>query len=508
VRKSFLGLFFISGLIFCSATIASTNVNGTILLRADNNDFITVNITHFELNGHAFYYVGTNFWYGLNLGSTGPGGDRARLHRELDLLKAIGITNLRIMAGSEGPDIEPWRMVPSLQTSPGVYNLDVLDGLDYLLKAMGERSLRAVMCLNNFWPWSGGMAQYLNWNGAGPIPYPPPEPDGSWDEYAFYTDDFYSNAGAMQDFQDFINFIINHVNPYTGLAYRDDPTIMAWELANEPRGYKNGENFNNWIDDTAAYIKSLDENHLVTTGCEGETPWPDYHALDFIENHNGPDIDYATCHIWPQNWGWFNPNEPNGYASAEAEARNYLQSHLNMAGNTLHKPLVLEEFGLARDDGSYDPNSPTTYRDLFYEAMFDEIFLSAHSGGSGAGDNFWAWGGEGRPLVPYGGFWSPGDPWIGDPPHEHQGWYSVYDMDTSTLSILSDHTWHMYCLSPIKGDLELDRDVDLIDFALFALLWRKTGCGTCGGADLTGDGDVDWEDFAEFAIHWLEGTTP
>ena len=52
--------------------------------------------------------------------------------------------------------------------------------------------MRAVVCLGNFWPWSGGMSQYLSWNGAGAIPYPPPAASGSWDVYQSYTEKFYS----------------------------------------------------------------------------------------------------------------------------------------------------------------------------------------------------------------------------------------------------------------------------------------------------------------------------
>ena len=66
--------------------------------------------------------------------------------------------------------------------------------------------------------------------------------------------------------------------------------------------------------------------------------------------------------------------------------------------------------------------------------MYQHVHNSASSGGPVAGDNFWAWAGEGRPLLPYGSYWSPGDPWIGDPPHEHQGWYSVYDSDATSLA--------------------------------------------------------------------------
>ena len=483
-------------------------------VRAESTGFITTAGTRFELNEGPYCFTGTNFWYGINLGSVGSGGDRARLDRELDNLKTQGITNLRVMAGSEGPDTEPWRMVPSLQTSPGVYNPQVLDGLDYLLKAMADRGLRAVMCLNNFWPWSGGMAQYVSWNGGGPIPYPPPEPGGDWNAYQDYASDFYSNTGAMQDFQDYINFIINRVNPYTGLAYKDDPTIMAWELANEPRGFNNNStDFNAWIDSTAAYIKSLDSNHLVTTGCEGDTPWPPWNGLDFIANHDGPDIDYATCHIWPQNWGWYDPCYPSSYAGAETAARNYLLDHLDEAENNLGKPLVLEEFGLARDweplHDIYYPNSPTTYRDLFYEAMFDEIFNSASNGGAAAGDNFWAWGGEGRPLIPYGSLWDPGDPWIGDPPHEHQGWYSVYDVDTSTLNVISDHAADMYSLSPVPSDFEPDGDVDLVDFATFASAWLTedgdAGWNPACDISIPSDDVIDARDLGVFVEHWLAG---
>jgi mannan endo-1,4-beta-mannosidase len=415
---------------------------------SENVGFVHTDGPTFVLNGDAYYFVGANFWYGLSLASAGPGGDRGRLERELDALSVLGITNLRIMAGSEGPDSEPWRSVPSLQPEPGVYNPDVLDGLDFLLAEMNERDLRAVMCLTNFWQWSGGMAQYVSWNGGGPIPYPPPEPGGDWNTYQDYASDFYSNEGAMDDLRNHIAFLIDRENPYTGTRYGEDPTIMAWELANEPRGFNNNAAaFNVWIDETAAFIKSLDDNHLVTTGCEGDTPWPTWNGLDFVANHDGPDIDYATFHIWPENWGWYDPADPEGtFATALASADSYFAGHVATAKTVLGKPVALEEFGLARDGGSYDPGATVSWRDAFLGAVFDEVYESALSGGPCAGDNFWAWAGEGRPQEPYGGYWEVGDPWTGDPPHERQGWYSVYDADTTTLSLLGSHAANMASL--------------------------------------------------------------
>ena len=69
---------------------------------AGQTAFVTVKDGHFLKDGKPYYYVGTNFWYGAILGSEGQGGDRKRLSRELDLMKKMGIDNLRILVGSDG----------------------------------------------------------------------------------------------------------------------------------------------------------------------------------------------------------------------------------------------------------------------------------------------------------------------------------------------------------------------------------------------------------------------
>ncbi len=393
--------------------------------------FVAVQNGRFTLDGQPHTFAGVNFWQAMNLGVE---GNRAQLLAELDRLQALGVSNVRVMAASEGPNGEPQRMTPALMPAPGQYDPAVLDGLDFLLAELGRRDMRAVLVLNNFWQWSGGMAQYVAWDEGSAIPYP-----GDWEQFQAYAARFYDCADCQRWYRQHIETLIGRTNPYTGLPYRDDPTIFAWELANEPRRYPQ-----RWIDDTAAFIKALDPNHLVTTGTEGALPWQEQ---DFRAAHDGPDIDYATVHIWPQNWGWYDPKQPASYESAEAEALAYLRQHAAAAAG-LGKPLVLEEFGLARDweplRDILDPASPTTYRDRFLAAMLAEVRASAATGGPLAGSNVWAWSGAAR----------PGDPWVGDPPHEQPGWYSIYDRDASTLAALAAHAAALAAPAPASSSPE------------------------------------------------------
>jgi mannan endo-1,4-beta-mannosidase len=236
----------------------------------------------------------------------------------------------------------------------------------------------------------------------------------------------------MQAAETLIREIVGRTNSVTGARYVDDPTIMAWQLANEPRGISNTSAFARWLERTSSLIKSLDARHLVTTGSEGETTDPASAGVDFVANHRLSSIDYATAHIWAQNWGWFDPDRAQEtYPLAVAKMSAYLADHAAKA-KTLGKPLVIEEFGIGRDAGSYSPAASTSVRDRYYGEVFQAVL-----GSTAAGVNFWAWSGEARPRDSAGGIWQPGDPFVGDPPHELQGWYGVYDSDAGTQAVIA-----------------------------------------------------------------------
>ncbi|HET7896078.1 MAG TPA: hypothetical protein VFL47_00360, partial [Flavisolibacter sp.] len=117
------------------------------------------------------------------------------------------------------------------------------------------------------------------------------------------------------------------------------------------------------------------------------------------------------------------------------QTKNYILQHAAIA-QKLQKPMVLEEFGLPRDKQSFDPASPTTLRDRYYDTIFSYLRRSADTGGVIGGAGFWAFGGTARPHKGQI-FWKAGDDYMGDPPMEEQGLNTVFDIDASTWKIIS-----------------------------------------------------------------------
>jgi len=407
------------------------------LAGSPRDEFVQVRGTQFYLKGELYHFLGANFWYGVNLGDTSNPEAQQRLLRELDRMQNLGVTNLRIMAASEGPDGEPIRVRPALQQAPGIYNEDLLKGLDFLLVEMHKRQMKAVLVLGNFWEWSGGLGQYLVWSGfADRLPYPPPL-DGDFDTYQKFVANFYGHVEARALYTAHVRMIISRINAFTGRSYADDPTIMAWELCSEPRAMNRPHEFYRWIDESSQLIRQLAPRQLITVGAEGDTPHPQYSNSDYFIDHNFANIDYGTIHIWPENFGWYDPTQAHQtFPAAWDKTLQYIRTHIAKA-QALQKPMVLEEFGLARDQRDYQSTSSVVWRDLYYKRILDEVVRAAHAGIPLNAAYFWAWSGEGRPREP-GKLWQWGDALVGDPPHENQGWYGVYDSDTSTLEILKN----------------------------------------------------------------------
>ncbi len=189
-----------------------------------------------------------------------------------------------------------------------------LQRLDFLIAEAGRRHLRLILAFVDFWAYTGGIQQMRAWYG-------------SQDKNRF----FFADPRTREDYRRFVDHVLLRRNTITGVVYRDDPTILAWDLANEPN-IEPPALMRSWEDDMARFVKSIDPNHLVTSGRANmhvsNTDF-DVRALDFL-----------TWHGYPS------------YLGIPADQFDQAILAHCAAGRAHGKPVLLEEFGNSRDDGN------------------------------------------------------------------------------------------------------------------------------------------------------------
>jgi len=133
--------------------------------------------------------------------------------------------------------------------------------MDYAVLKAGELGIRLIVPLTDEWNYfHGGIHDFLGWRGLSKLEGVEGNCVCNMDQHL--QDEFYTNEDVVADFKEYIGVILNHVNPMTGVAYKDDPTIMAWETGNELY-YPTVE----WTMDIANYIKvGLGAKQLVMDG--------------------------------------------------------------------------------------------------------------------------------------------------------------------------------------------------------------------------------------------------
>lgn len=165
---------------------------------------------------------------------------------------------------------------------------------DSVVSTAKKYGIRLVVALTNNWSDYGGMDVYVSQLN----------PGGTHDT-------FYTNAKIISAYE---NYISNFVG-----RYKTEPTIMAWELANEPRCSGStgsassacdttGSTIAAWAKTISAYIKSIDPNHLVAIGDEGwfqEANPPTYPyapgvGVNFVTNLQISTLDFGTFHSYPE----------------------------------------------------------------------------------------------------------------------------------------------------------------------------------------------------------------
>ncbi len=289
--------------------------------------FVTRVGTRLKLDNETFYYNGTNQYYLFYK-------SHAMIDEVFEDAAAMGLKVIRTWGFCDGV----YQGTYCFQPSPGVYDEPTFQNMDYVIYKAGQTGIKLVIPFVNNWNDMGGMNQYVKWVSASS------------------HDDFYTNNTCKTIYKNYVNYFINRVNTITGVAYKDDPAIMMWELGNEPRCTSDttGAKLQTWIDEMAAYIKSLDSNHLLSTGAEGF--YNGSEGADYIKNHQNPNIDMCSAHLYPDHWSY-----------TEAQCLTWIEDHTREAHEVIGKPFYLGEFGWMANQSSL------TKRDQVYTDWYAKL---------------------------------------------------------------------------------------------------------------------------------------
>jgi mannan endo-1,4-beta-mannosidase len=303
------------------------------------------------LNGEQWYFSGSdNFWPTDPYTSVDHGEQLVRAYSELDL----NVLRTWAFGENQGGD--------SFQSAPREYSEAAFEKLDRTIAAARKYNVRLVLTLTDYWPHYGGMRQYEAWS---------PNLDATFDgsehpEEAFYTDRF-----CRELYKDWMETVLTRRNPITGTEYRNEEAIMAFELANEPRAkFVSNDVLHEWFVDMAAHFKSIDDNHLLSTGMEGfydaedTSAWPydGSQGTDYVRNHRIDDIDLCTFHMYPDTWGL-----------SDSTAKEWIREHVRDAHGELGKPVYCGEFGIR--DRSKHPGRMNEWYDLFESEEIDGTLI-------------------------------------------------------------------------------------------------------------------------------------
>lgn len=212
-----------------------------------------------------------------------------------------------------------------------------LDALDYLISKLHQRDIRIVLT-----------AQTNFGNG-----YPERNlPTGGF-SYLYDKCDVHSNPKAIAAQQRYLSGLLNHINPYTQMAYKDDPYLVGMEINNEPC-------HTGTVEEVRNYINSM-VNTMRATG---------YSRPIFYNVSHNPQVvsAYYSANIQGTTYQWY----PIGLVNGAMQKGNFLPyvdqyplPYRNLEGFSSKARLVYE----------FDP------ADILYSYMYPAMARSFRTAG-------------------------------------------------------------------------------------------------------------------------------
>ena len=289
---------------------------------ANVDGFVRAEGTRFTVHGQPFTVVGAN------VAVMHGRAQRERMPETLAAAAADGATVVRVWALGEYPSDAPaWARDYAFRIGPDGWVEESFAHLDRVLVTARELGLRVIVVLANRWGDYGGIPAYLQWAGHEPLGRHPP---------ALALTAFYEGEEHEARYREHVRRVVGRVNALTGLPYRDDPTIFAWELINEAEGAGaiGEEAMLRWMDRQARFVRKLDPAHMIAAGHIGYSRrrdralWARACALE--------PISYCDSHAYPLR---------NGRVRTRQGLARWIDDRVALARH-VGKPLLFGEIGV------------------------------------------------------------------------------------------------------------------------------------------------------------------
>lgn len=316
------------------------------------SEFVHVEHGHFALGGARLRLLGAN------VAVMHGEAHRRALEETLDAVQADGLGLVRLWALGERDAGSPdWARSYAFRIGEEGWVEESFAHLDRALAAVRARGLRAIVVLGNRWGDYGGIPAYLRWSGD---PFDAGSPDGI---ARAELGTFFGSSRARALYLAHVERVVGRTNGLTGVPYRDDPSIFAWELVNELScERRDGPALVDFVRSTAARVHALDPHHLVSAGHIGydtsaeRRTWREVMAL--------PEIDYADAHAYPAE---------HGRVASLTELDAFVDDHAMLAESVLGKPLVLGEIGFRTRTRSFGLSRARLFDRLLARATQDGV---------------------------------------------------------------------------------------------------------------------------------------
>ena len=291
-----------------------------------SNNFIKAIGTKFYDGNRVYRYLGTSNYYLRNSG-------KETINYILSEAAKAGFKVIRVGSNAEAESfdtVDKRNLNRFFRIGKDYFNEDAYKELDYVLDTADKYGLRVILHFTDNWEYYGGVKVIAGWAGVS-------------------KNDFWTDENSKKYYRQSIDKIVNRKNTVNGRIYKNDPTIFAYDLCNEPRDENDqtSKTLAMWIDEMSTYVKSVDPNHLVTTGLEGfflKDDGTHYSGADYILCHKPKNIDFCTFHIYPTY-------SHNHFSLSTTEW--LIKKWIKEGHETVGKPVVMEEYGISRNDEEY-----------------------------------------------------------------------------------------------------------------------------------------------------------